>query len=125
MNIIMLSGRIVKDIVLRSTQSGKEVVSNKIAVDVGYGENKKTYFFNFVAWGSNAKFLNSYAAKGDKIVLNGYLTERQYTNKDGVTQYVTEIITDSIELMAKKQSNSGSNDDAFSAVSDDDFDLPF
>lgn len=120
MNIVIMTGRIVKEIETRMTPNGKRVLSNKIAVEDGYGDNKKTYFFNFVAWEHNANFLESYATKGDKICIHGVLTEREYMNKDGTKQFVTEIIVSHVELMTKKRTSS---ENQFTDI--DDCDLPF
>ena len=120
MNIVLMTGRIVKDIETRMTTNGKKVLSNKIAVEDGYGEHKKTYFFNFVAWEHNANFLESYATKGDKICIHGVLTEREYLNKEGNKQFITEIIVSHVELMTKKHSDSKNQ---FTEIDDDE--LPF
>lgn len=120
MNIVIMTGRIVKDIETRMTPTGKKVLRNKIAVKDGYGDHEKTSFFNFIAWEHNANFLESYATKGDKICIHGVLTEREYVNKEGNKQFITEIIVSNLELMTKKRNSSGNQ---FAEI--DDGDLPF
>ena len=47
MNKVTISGNVARDIELRMTAGkGTPVATTSIAVNDGYGENKKTYFVN-------------------------------------------------------------------------------
>ena len=48
-NTIAISGRLTAAPELRHTGKGTAVACGNIAVDDGYGENKKTYFFEYAA----------------------------------------------------------------------------
>ena len=59
-NKAILMGRICNDLELKTTQSGVHVLSFRVAVERKYqekGEERKTDFFNIVAWCSNAEFI--------------------------------------------------------------------
>lgn len=96
-NRIVLMGRIVNDIELRTTPTGVTVASFRIAVDANYqtkGEERKSYFFNIVAWRSTGEFIHRYFSKGRMILVEGELTNRNYTDKNGNTNTWYEIVAD-------------------------------
>ena len=86
MNKVIMMGRICNDLELKITPSGTNVCSFRIAVDRNYqvkGEEKKTDFFNVVAWRTAAEFVTRYFAKGRMILIEGEMQTRQYTDKNG------------------------------------------
>lgn len=96
-NKTTLMGRITHDLELKSTPSGNSVLSFAVAVERAYqakGEERKTDFFNCVAWRANADFISRFFSKGRMILIDGELQNRKYTDKNGVERYVTEIIVD-------------------------------
>ncbi|MBQ7835506.1 MAG: single-stranded DNA-binding protein [Ruminiclostridium sp.] len=100
-NKAILMGRICNDLEIKSTQSGAAVLSFRIAVDRNYqvkGEEKKTDFFNIVAWRNNADFISRFFSKGRMILVEGELQTRQYTDKNGSTQTVVELIVDNVHF---------------------------
>ena len=102
MNKVILSGNLCKDIELKYTTSNKAVVQNSIAVKNDYKNANGDYdsqFFNIVVWNKTAEFLNQYAAKGSKILVEGRLQNRSYDKQDGTKAYITEVIAEKIELL--------------------------
>lgn len=97
MNIISLSGNITKDIELRRTTSGKEVVTNVIAVR---RDKDKTDFINFNVWNQQAVFLEKYAKKGDRILITGRLQQRVY-EKGEKKDYIYEVVVNELELFSR------------------------
>lgn len=96
-NKITLMGRITHDLELKSTPSGNSVLSFAVAVERSYqakGEERKTDFFNCVAWRANADFISRFFSKGRMILIDGELQNRKYTDKNGAERYVTEIIVE-------------------------------
>ena len=114
MNKVHLIGNITRDPEVRYTQSGKAVCTFSIAVDDGYGENKKAYFFPVVVWNKAAEACGKSLYKGSKIAVTGKLTSRQYENSEGKKVTVFEIVADAFEgvefLDGKKQGGSQSNE---------------
>jgi single-strand DNA-binding protein len=90
----MLTGRLTADVTLKYTQSGKAVAQFSIAIDDGYGENKRTYYPNIVVWGKPAEACGNCIGKGSKVNVCGKLTTRSYDGKDGKKVYVTEVVAD-------------------------------
>ncbi len=96
-NKVIMLGRITQELELKTTPNGVSVLSFSIAVDRRYqakGEERKSDFFNCVAWRSEAEFIAKYWSKGKPILIEGELQNRSYVDKNNITRYVTEIIVD-------------------------------
>lgn len=136
LNRICIMGRITRDLELRRTQDGTAVTSFTVAVDDDFkskatGE-KKTYFLDVVAWRQAAEFVCQYLGKGRMVVVEGKLTVRDWTDKDGNKRRNAEIIADNIYFADSRAGNSVAPQYAaesaaggFAEVSDDDGELPF
>lgn len=105
-NKAILMGRIAHNLELKTTQGGLSVLSFRIAVDRAYqaqGEERKTDFFNIVAWRSTAEFISKYFSKGRMIMVEGELQTRQYVDKNGSTQNVVELVVSSAHFTGEKK----------------------
>lgn len=101
MNSVVLAGRLVADPELKTTSSGVEVTSFRLAVNQDYvksGEEKKADFFNITAWRQTAAFICKYFHKGNGIVLKGRLQSRTYQAQDGSNRYIVEVVADNAEF---------------------------
>ena len=110
MNKFIMMGRICNDLELKVTPNGTNVCSFRIAVDRNYqvrGEEKKTDFFNVVAWRAAAEFVTRYFAKGRMILVEGEMQTRQYTDKNGNPATWYEIMAERLSFTGEK-SNAGS-----------------
>ena len=113
MNKVHLIGNLTRDPEVRYTQSGKAVASFTLAINEGYGENKKAYFFPVVVWNKAAEACGNSLHKGSKVAVTGKLTSRQYENNEGKKVTVFEIVADAfggVEFLDKKQGGSQSNE---------------
>lgn len=109
MNRTIVSGRWVRDPELRYTPQGTAVASATIAVNEGYGDKKKTYYFDVVMWGKRGENVCTYSKKGDRIEVDGKLTSRSYENNEGRKVKVTEIVADEVIFVETKGSGGASN----------------
>lgn len=134
MNKVILSGNLCRDIELKYTASNNAFLKNVIAVknDFKTGEEYLSEFINIVVWNHNAEYLNKYATKGSKILIEGRMTNRSYDKQDGTKGYITEVIVEKAELLRSPNNSDTQIDtqvpsqDPFSSeieISDDD--LPF
>ena len=73
MNNINLTGNICNEIELKSTTTGKSVVTLNLAVKRPFTKDT-TDFIPLVVWDKNAEYLNNYARKGCRIGVTGKLT---------------------------------------------------
>ena len=107
-------GRLVADPELRTTNSGTEVCSFRIACDrsfVRQGEQRQADFIDIVAWKHNAGFVTKYFQKGSLIAIEGALQSRQYEDKNGNKRTAIEVVASNINFAGPKNSNqSGSSD---------------
>ena len=112
MNTVNIIGRLVRENELRYTQSGKAVATNTLAIDDGWGDNKKTYFIPFTIWDKSAESLANYTKKGSKIAISGKIISRSYETKDGQKRTVIEVVANQyggIEFLDVKPIGSQSN----------------
>ena len=100
LNHITIMGRLVRDPELRRTGSGLAVTSFSVAVDRDFGKNengeKKTDFFDCVAWRNTAEFVSKYATKGSMVAVSGRVEFRDWTDRDGNKRRSAEIIADNV-----------------------------
>lgn len=139
MNEVTIIGRIATDIELRTTQNGIAHASFKVAVDRKYkGQDGKKIsdFLQVAAWRQSAEFVSKYGNKGDRVAVHGSIQSRSYDAQDGTKRYITEIVSDNIELFGSSKRESENNtgtaskakatsaNDGFVEVGETD-DLPF
>lgn len=104
MNKFIGIGNICKDIELKSTNSGKYVLQNSIAIRNDFKNADGEYdseFVNIVVWGNTAEYMQKYARKGMKIAVEGRLQTKIYDKADGTRGYVTEVVCNNVELLEK------------------------
>ena len=94
LNHIEIMGRLTRDPELRRTGGGIAVASFTVAVDRDYkagdGE-KKTDFFNCVAWRQTGEFVSKYFKKGSMIVAAGRMEMREWTDREGAKRISWEM----------------------------------
>ncbi len=108
-NKAVLMGRICNDLELKTIQSGISVLSFRLAVDRSYqakGEERKSDFFNIVAWRSTAEFISKYFSKGRMILVEGELQTRQYVDKNGNNQNIVELVVSNAHFTGEPKATS-------------------
>ena len=118
MNKVIEIGRLTKDPELKYTQAGKAFCMFSIAVDDSWGQDKKTYFFDCVAWGKLAETIANNLKKGRKVGIEGKLTQRQYES-NGQKRTAWNIVVNELEFIDPK----GQQNQAAPSV--DDEEIPF
>lgn len=103
MNSVTLSGRLVKDAELKYSASGTAIYNNTVAVEDGYGDNKKTYFIDFVAFQKTAENAAQWTFKGQRVILQGKLVKRSYEANDGKKIWITEVHASNLEYTDFKE----------------------
>lgn len=127
LNKIMLIGNLGKDPELQVTSDGTPFTRFSLAVNrytkSSNGERKEeTEWFNIVAWRQLAETCERYLHKGSKVYIEGRLTQRKFTDKNGQERTSVEVIANDMEMLTPKSASSGS--ESYSAGSLDDRD-PF
>lgn len=127
MNNIVLMGRLTKDADIRSTQSGKVVASFTLAVDRPYTQNgkKEADFIACQIWGKSAEVLGKSVHKGQRVLLEGRLQIRQYTDKNGNKRTAAEVVTDHFEFIERKEQTAPQSMEDFGQQMPFDEEIPF
>lgn len=129
LNVVALTGRLVREPEVKKTQSGVSVCSFSIAVERPYksGEDRQADFFDCVSWRHNADFIQKYFHKGDMIGVSGHLQTRSWEGDDGKKRKNVEVSADNISFVGgKKDANNASDNNDFTPLSGDlDGELPF
>lgn len=112
LNKIMLIGNLGKDPEMNYTQGGSALTKFSLAVNRSYktssGEKRdETEWFNIVAWDKLAETCNTYLHKGSKVFVEGRLTQRKYTDKNGVERTAIEITAQDVEFLDTKPVTGG------------------
>jgi len=76
-------GRTTRDIELKQTPNGKNYAKFTLAVDTGYGENRKANFFNMIAWNKSAEALEKFVPKGTKIAVECEAHQDVFNDQNG------------------------------------------
>jgi len=99
MNKVMLIGNLTRDPELKYTPSGTAVCTFGVATNRSWttndGQTKEdTQYHRIVAWQKLAELCSKILAKGRKVYLEGRITYRSFTGKDGQQRSITEIVLD-------------------------------
>ena len=100
-----MMGRIANDPELRTTPSGTNLCTFRLAVERRYqvqGEERKADFFNVAAWRGTGDFVRQYFAKGKMILVEGEMQTRPYTDKNGTQSTWYEIIAERVSFTGEK-----------------------
>lgn len=102
-------GRLTRDPDVRYNPNTQVAVARfTIAIDSGYGDNKRTDFPSIVVFGNMAEVVEKYLKKGSQVAVQGRLQTGSY-DKDGVKHYTTDIIASNIKFLAKPKQDSNTS----------------
>ena len=135
LNKIMLIGNLGRDCETRFTTNNVSVTSFTMATTFSY-KGKDGNWVNETTWHNIVSFnLSDYMQgnlkKGKKFYVEGRLSKREYTDKDGIKRYFTDIIAEKLiplEAAGGEVSVSGEEvprEEEPPVDSDENADLPF
>lgn len=106
-NRVTLIGNLGQDPEIKSIGSGRKMARFRIATNERYKNAKDelvedTQWHSVVAWGKQAESVEKLLKKGSEVLLEGKLTHGDYTDKDGVKRYTTEVDLQSFLVFDKK-----------------------
>ncbi|MCM1235598.1 MAG: single-stranded DNA-binding protein [Ruminococcus flavefaciens] len=113
MNKVELVGRLTRDPETRYTQgeNSSAIARFSVAVNRRFKNAEGNYdadFINCVAFGKTAEFIEKYFKKGMAIGISGRIQTGNYTNKDGVKVYTTDVVVEEAEFVESKNSGGAS-----------------
>ncbi len=112
LNKVMLIGRLGRDPETRYTNSGSAVANFSIATtdtwkDKQGQKQERTEWHNIVCWARLADFAQNFLKKGRLIYVEGRLQTRDWTDKENVKHYRTEINANNILFMEPREGGQG------------------
>ena len=89
------------------TPNGTAVTKFSLAVSRTYtsatGERRdETEWFTIVTWNKLAETCSAFLHKGSKVYIEGRLTQRKYTDREGVQRTVIDVVANEMELLTPK-----------------------
>lgn len=114
LNKVFLIGRLTQDPELRSTPSGQNVATLRLATNRIWNDpsgNKKdaTEFHTIVAWGRLGEIANQYLKKGGLVMIEGRIQTRTWTDSNNNKRYFTEVVADGLQLGPRTATNTVSD----------------
>ena len=106
-NKVQLIGRLGNVPDVKLTEKGKKWARFSLATHATYrntlGEKvTETQWHHLVAWGKLAELAEKFLEKGKEVAIEGKLVNRNYTDKDGIKRYTTEILVSEILLLGTR-----------------------
>jgi single-strand DNA-binding protein len=84
-------GHIGREPESRVSQNGKEVLSFSVATSAGYGDEKKTTWWNVVLFGKQAEVGAKHLSKGDPVMITGEPSLEEWKDRDGNTRTTLKL----------------------------------
>jgi single-strand DNA-binding protein len=81
MNSLNIIGRVGKDAATKTVGQGRLATSWSVAVNVGWGQNEQTLWFDCTMWGERGEKVGARIRKGDQIGVTGSLSTREHDGK--------------------------------------------
>jgi len=107
---VQLIGNLGQTPEVKNNRERKKLAQFNVATDESYqnAEGEKvteTQWHRVIAWGKLAEIVEKYLTKGREVAIEGKLINRNYTDKQGVKHYITEVVaSDLLMLGAAKPS---------------------
>lgn len=135
MNNVVLIGRLVRDVELKSTQGGKTFAIFTLAIDRDMSKEKKQEaeakgyatadFVSCKAWEKQAEILSRYISKGQKVAIVGSIETSNYTDNEGKQRNSTLVLVRNIEFVEKSNGTNNQSSSMSQGYVPMDDDIPF
>lgn len=105
LNVVALMGRLVYEPELKTTPSGINVCSFRIACDRNFarqGEQRQADFIDVTAWRQTAEFVSKYFQKGSMIAVEGSLQTTSYQDKNGNNRTKVKVVASNVSFCGSK-----------------------
>jgi single-strand DNA-binding protein len=107
LNKMILIGRLGADPVLRVSKHGQDyatfpVATSKRVKDEGENYTEKTQWHRVVVFDQQAKHCAQYLKKGYSVYVEGSLSLRKFTNKEGVNGVSVELIASDVNFLSMR-----------------------
>lgn len=104
MNKVNLIGNVATDLELKNyTNLNGEGCFVKFVLAVSDYRKDETYFIKIVSFNKQAEILFKYVKLGNKLAIEGKLTNRSYISDNNEKKYITEVIIDDFQFLDNKK----------------------
>lgn len=105
-NRVQLTGNLGNNPEIKTFENGNKLAKFSMATKEEFttrtGEKASKTQWHFVtAWGKMAERIEAELQKGSFVSIEGRLTTRNYTDKDGHKKYVTEVVANDVFVNTK------------------------
>lgn len=110
LNKVILIGRTTRDFELKYTPAGTPVASTSFAngrsTKNSSGEKVESVsYFDIVVWNKLAEIMTEYVKKGNRIAIEGRLTQRKWKDQDDKWHSKVEIAVETFQFLTDKKSD--------------------
>lgn len=107
-NKVQLIGNLGMDPEVKTLDGGKKLAKMSIATNEQYKNAKgervtETQWHNLIAWGKTAEIVEKFLKKGSEVAIEGKLINSNYTDKEGIKRYLTEIEVSEVLMLDSKK----------------------
>jgi len=107
MNKIIILGNVGQLPQIKQLSGDVKVANLTVAVNEKYinknGEKKeKTEWFNVICWRQTAGIVEKFVTKGTRILIEGKMTFRNYTDDQGVKKIFPEVVCEKLTILTWK-----------------------
>lgn len=107
-NKVILVGNVGIDPEIRTTESGVKVARVRLATTERYYDRQTneakelTEWHTITLWRGLADVVDKYVRKGSQLYIEGRLRTREWTDKENIKRYATEIMADEMKLLGRR-----------------------
>jgi single-strand DNA-binding protein len=103
-NKITLIGYVAKDPEVRSISADKKVAEVSIPINDNYTDRsgqqiERTAWYRVAFWNQKADVIEKYVKKGTQLHIEGRLTVRTYTDKEGKERFSLDVLAQDFTLL--------------------------
>ena len=116
LNKVMLIGNLGKDPEIRHLEGNISIAKFPLATSEVY-KNKEgnkveqTEWHNVVLWRGLAESAEKVLRKGTMVYIEGRIKTRSWDDANGNKRYITEVVADSMTVLARKNDDHGNHDE--------------
>ncbi len=128
-NRVILLGNLTRDPELKHTPNRTSVCTFGLATNRSWttadGHTKEeAQYHRIVAWQKLAELCSKLLVKGKKVYVEGRITYRDYTTKDGQKKTVAEIVLDDFIVFNEGKKADGPTEETITVEHQDDYHMP-
>ena len=99
MNKVIISGNLTKDMDVMVTKNDVNIGKFTVAINNGYGENKKTDYYPVILFGKRVEALQKYLLKGTKVIIDGQIDYNSIQDEEGNWKNYFQLIANDIDIV--------------------------